>query len=110
MAGDLTFDAAAGPLQPAVYREDTYSVLDLAPAGGGLRLEVEVYGTQTITLAPGFEPGEVTVEAGRLRILARRDNPALGTMALRVAGHDLQGERGSLVVRQKDPRGAGQSI
>ena len=97
-SGQIAFDATAGPLQPVVYREGTANILDLSPIAEGLELHVEIYGRQTIELAPGFPPSRCEVVEGRLTIEAEQQNEALGIYRVTVRGHDLQGEVGRLRV------------
>jgi len=99
-AGEIAFDAAAGPLQPVVYRAGTANILDLSATAAGLELDVEIYGRQTIELAPGFPPAGCDVLSGRLTIEASQRQEALGLYRVVVSGHDLQGEVGRLRVRR----------
>ena len=65
-------------------------------AATGLELDIEMYGTQPVTIVPGFAPGACEVTHGRLRIVARREDAADRTLTLQIAGHDIQGETGTL--------------
>ncbi|OGV61649.1 MAG: hypothetical protein A3K19_15210 [Lentisphaerae bacterium RIFOXYB12_FULL_65_16] len=82
--------------RPLVRRDGTFNVLDLRPAATGLELDIEMYGTQPVTIVPGFAPGACEVTHGRLRIVARREDAADRTLTLQIAGHDIQGETGTL--------------
>ncbi|MCC7492631.1 MAG: hypothetical protein IT204_09805 [Fimbriimonadaceae bacterium] len=93
--GSLRCDQT-GPLQPIVLRSGSLHVTDLRQTASGLELELEVYGTATLELAPGFEPRAVEVAHGRLAIVARRDQPTLGLTRLRLQGADLQGAPATL--------------
>ena len=93
--------APSGPLQPVVLREDGANVLDLTASAEGLELAVEVFGTQTVPLAPGFAPGTVEVAGGGLELVERRDNPALGVMHLRLRARDAQGATGRVQIHRQ---------
>lgn len=96
----VTFHPEAGPLQPVVYREGTYNVLDLRSGELELEIDVEVYGAQVVTVAPGFPPGQVEVTAGDLTIVSRHDVPSLGVVRLMVRGRDIQGSPGTITLRR----------
>jgi len=98
-SGDIRFDPS-GPLEPVVFREGTANFLDLVPTEAGLELSVEVYGRQTIQLAPGFAPAGCEAVSGRLTIEGEHWQPGLGVYRVEVRGQDLQGEAGRLQVPQ----------
>lgn len=97
--GVLRAAAEPGPLEPIVFREGTYNVLDLRETAAGIEIDLEVFGTQRITVVPGFEPGELELR-GALRLGPIKRNVDLGLLAVSVSAHDLQGERGTLLVRR----------
>ncbi|MBI2298841.1 MAG: hypothetical protein HYU66_07820 [Armatimonadetes bacterium] len=99
-AASLRFDPAAGPIEPVVFREGTYNVLDVRESADGLRVELEMFGRQVVAVAMGFPPVAVEVEAGELRVEGSRKHAALGVCSVTVSAHDVQGARGTILLRR----------
>jgi hypothetical protein len=77
---------------PLVRRDGTFNVLDLRPIADGLEIDIEMYGTQPLSVRPEFGPGACEVVRGRLRVVDHRASNADSSLTLLLAGHDVQGE------------------
>ena len=90
---------AADAPDRVVLRDGTANVLDVRPDGSDLIVDLEVFGSQPVTIATGFPP--CAVEAtGDISVDGYRPNPALGTVIVEVSASDIQGGFGSLRIRR----------
>jgi len=99
----LRFHLGDAPLSPVALRTGTHNILGLTHTTAETAVHVEVYGRAEIGLRVARPPASIATDNPRLRVDGFSYDESDGTMLAHVTGHDIQGERGTLVVGHASP-------